>query len=144
MEENSKISLESRKIEDQFIKYKTDLLIEMKADEQAVRDIAELGLLFINKAPDYAGEEQHWSNIPVIAYNSKRYNRIVELLGEKQWDKPENYRLLVYFFGEEKAAYARHAWKQVPWQIYQEGYSRRSYRSPANRVLYLRHQVNFI
>jgi hypothetical protein len=105
---------------------------------------AELGLLLINEAPACRNPGNAWTNMDRALYNSPRYNRIEELLGTAEWDNEANYNLLVYFIGTEKSACARYAWKRLKHQVYQRGNSRRLFRSPANREIYLRNQINFI
>ena len=106
---------------------------------------AELGLLLLNVHPEFADEKSTSnSNSEHIVYKEKRYNRLEELLGENAWENAENYNLLIFFFGAEKAACVKYAWERIPYQMYQQGYARRSFRSPNNREIYLRMQMNFI
>ncbi|WEK34502.1 MAG: DUF4132 domain-containing protein [Candidatus Pseudobacter hemicellulosilyticus] len=103
---------------------------------------AELGLLLINER---AGMQQLGTgNTDAPAYGADRFNRIRELLGEAEWNNPSNYALLPFIFGNEKAALIKYAWEQVPDQMYQVGYTRRSFRSPANKELYLPNQISFL
>ncbi|SEW37202.1 protein of unknown function [Chitinophaga sp. YR573] len=103
----------------------------------------ELGLLLLNDAEEKSRrrDSRRWPVWPVERH-SERYKRIVALLGNEHWDNEENYNLLLFFFGAEKAAYMRYAWKQAPYQMYQEGYARRSFRSPNNPHHYLARQIN--
>ncbi|WP_315822354.1 hypothetical protein [Paraflavitalea speifideaquila] len=71
------------------------------------RHSAELGMLFI--IPEANLGEPQWYYMDKITYKSDRYNRIEELLGYEQWDNPENYVLLEYWFGTEKAPCVNHA-----------------------------------
>lgn len=106
---------------------------------------AELGLLLLNAMDGLVDKENgRRTNSNPVRYKGKRYNRIEEILGEDAWEKPVLYDLLLFFFGTEKAAYVKHAWEQAPFQMYQEGYSRRSFRAPKNKELYLIHQINFL
>ena len=78
-------------------------------------------------------------------YLSKRYKLIVEKLGTQDWESEDYFKLLVFIFsGEEKARYAVHGWNQIPFQMYQTGYYRRSFRSPNDSELWKRLQINFI
>lgn len=160
-QELTALKFKERQIPDIFVKFKADLLEAREASGQKslVNIIksslgvtapgllssrnAELGLLLINALAEYRdnnGRTYHEE----VAYKSNRYNRIEELLGKEGWDDKSNYNLLIYFLGAEKAAYAVHAWKRMPYQMYQTGYTRRSFRSPENPEMYLRNQINFI
>jgi len=103
----------------------------------------ELGLLLLNDTEERSRrrDSRRWPVWPVERH-SERYKRIAVLLGDQHWDNKENYDLLPFFFGAEKAAYVHYAWKQAPYQMYQEGYARRSFRSPNSPHNYLRRQIN--
>jgi len=103
---------------------------------------SELGLLFINEMPEY--RDKSWSHSENVVYGSNRFNRIRELLGENEWKDPSNYRLLCYLFGEIKAPYVKLAWENMPFQMYQDGHARRSFRAPHNKELCLRRQIELI
>jgi hypothetical protein len=107
------------------------------------KETAEIGLLLLNKLPEYQVEAHYYSIVP-IRYGDKRYMRLLQLLPESEWKDPLAYNLLMHFFGAEKAAYVRHAWEQFPYRMYQSGYTRRSFRSPRRRELYLPNQWNFL
>lgn len=156
MQETTKAFINSRKTTDVYTPLKQLFLDSAAANTGIIgkikslagkkppltRQCAELGLLLINEVTGYRGER--WQHSEKIIYNSKRYNRIVELLGADEWDNADNYALLVTIFGDEKAACVRHAWKRMPYQMYQTGYLRRSFRSPANRAMYLPNQLNLL
>lgn len=133
--------LESKKVPDIYAKFKTEL---NAVPRPLTPQQAELGLLLINEVPGLRENESYWTHMDSATYNGKRYNRIKELLGKNEWDDNGNFNLLVFFLGEEKAGYARQAWKNIQYQMYQTGYSRRSFRSPANREMYLGNQIDFI
>jgi hypothetical protein len=103
----------------------------------------ELGLLLINVSEEGIKERRNsrWA-VSLIHKRDERYNRIVTLLGDNGWDNDENYALLLFFFGTEKAPYVRYALKQAPLQMYQQGYARRSFRSPDTPHAWLRSQIN--
>lgn len=157
MQEEINALLEKKKIADPFIKYQADLSEAFEAKNAGgifnklfgsksrplPRDSAELGLLLINRHPEYKDQETAYSNIVVAAFNGKRYNRIKKLV-EDDWNSEGNYQLLILFFGEEKADHVRHAWQQMRYQMYQGGYSRRSFRSPEDREMYFQRQIAFI
>lgn len=127
----------------------TDKLKFWKKEEKRVvilsKKAAELGLLLLNRMPDYTEETSYgYHGYNTITQYGKRYYRIEELLGTDAWNSPENYELLTYFFGDVKAAYVRHAWEKVPFLPYQKGYSRRSFRAPHNHQVYLHNQLSFL
>src|ERR1700753_3840819 len=160
MQENSNLFLEQKKVPDPFIHYKAELLQAFKGDNATggilgkifkrkekegvglTKESAELGLLLINQHPTHKDEESRWSNIPMVTLNGKRYNRIWDLVND-DWNSPANFNLLVFFFGAEKAACVRHAWQQMPQQMYQAGSYRRSFRAPGSRVSYYQRQTAF-
>ena len=163
MQEETKAYLETRKTGDIFETFKTQLLevfggkdmgrvlnrIKSVFDGKTATSLlnarnAELGLLLINQLSGYEEKKQSHVHSLETEYLSKRYKLIVEKLGSQDWDSEDHFKLLVYFLGEEKAAYAVHAWKQIPFQMYQTGYPRRSFRSPNDPELWRRHQINFI
>ena len=163
MQEETKAYLESRKTGDIFETFKTDLLEAFGGKDlgrvlNRIKSVfggksassllnarnAGLGLLLINQLSGYEEKKQSHVHSLETEYLSKRYKLIVEKLGSQDWDAEDHFQLLVYFLGEEKAGYAVHAWKQIPFQMYQTGYFRRSFRSPNDPELWRRHQINFI
>lgn len=105
---------------------------------------AEMALLLLDKMDKEKAKNAYYYGIPVITYGDKRYNRLLELLPENEWDDKEASNLLVYLFGEEKAVYVKHAWKKFPDLMYQAKWDRRSFRSPGRRELYLPNQLSFL
>lgn len=103
---------------------------------------AELALLFVRAIP--TRHAHSWNTTDTLAYGSQDFNRIRNLLGEKEWNDPANYEVLLFLFGDEKASLVRYAWEQIRYQMYQTGWARRSFRSPENRELYLQRQVEFL
>jgi hypothetical protein len=158
MQETSNPFLESKKIADPFIRYKSELVRVFEADSTGgilskifgrksgpsllTKENAELGLLLINQHPAYKDAESTWTNMPTAAFNGARYKKIMLLLAD-DWNSDSNFQLLTFFFGAEKAECVRHAWQQMPYQMYQSGSSRRSFRSPANRSMYFQRQIEF-
>lgn len=157
--QDSKALLESRKTNNLFAKFKNELQQAMTVGDNLINKLkalvkvgqkntilnnhnAELGLLLINELPAY--REDNWRYNKHVSYKSKRYKRIEQLLGADEWDNTDNYKLLEYFFGEEKAVYVRYAWEHTRFQMYQTGYLRRSFRSPYNKEMYLTNQVNLL
>ena len=159
MQENIKAKLENKKAGDVHAKFKSGLEQAMSATGSLVSKIkslvngrtpalrltkhtAELGLLLLNELPAY--RDENWRYSKEVKYFSKRYKRIKELLSGNEWDDADNFNLLVYLFGEEKANHVRHAWQHIRYQMYQTGYLRRSFRSPNNPEMYFTNQLNFI
>ncbi len=105
---------------------------------------AELGLLILNKHPDFKSEKNTWVVIEHPEFEGERYQRIFEMIPEDGWKSQEFQNLLIYFFGEEKAKYVSHAWDKIRFQMYQRGYARRSFRAPENRNLYFTNQLTFL
>ncbi len=163
MQEETKAYLETRKKTDIFETFKTQLLEASGGKDMGrvfnrIKSVfhgktatpllnsrnAELGLLLINQMSGYDEKSNPHADFIEVEYLSKRYKRMVEILAEKPWETEDQFKLLEYFLGEEKAAYAAHAWYQIPFQMYQTGYTRRSFRSPNDPELWRRHQINFI
>jgi hypothetical protein len=158
MQEKDKLFLESKKSGNRFKEFKAGLekmnstpeavinklvsFLSKKNKDRLTGKVAELGLLLLNEMPGYKDENSRYSGH--VSYKNKRYNRIEEILGNDEWNNADNYQLLIYFFGEEKAAYVRHAWERMRYQMYLTGWSRRSFRSPENKEMYFRNQVNLI
>jgi len=106
---------------------------------------AEIGLLLLNAMMGHVDQTNgHISHHTPVVYKGIRYNRLEKILNSDNWEKPEHYNLLIFFFGEEKAAYIKYAWQQVPFQMYQKGFGRRSFRSPKNKEMYFGEQLNFL
>lgn len=117
--------------------YKSEATHELLTKRNAEIALVLLGQLegYIIKYNDFTTE---------IQYGSPRYQGMVKLLPDNEWDDPEMYNLLRYIFGDEKAVYVRIAWKKFPRLTYQKGYYRRSFRSPGKRELYLPNQLDFL
>jgi len=159
MEQTVNPLLEARKITDPFIQYKSDLLKAYQGEAAGgiigrifsgkreasllTKENSELGLLLINQHPTHKDTESSWSNFTTATFGGERYIGIMKLT-EDDWNSSGNFNLLVYFFGEEMARYVRHAWQQMRYQMYQSGYSRRSFRSPGERHIYFQRQIEFI
>ncbi len=105
---------------------------------------AEIGLLILNALPGLKTEKNHWIIVKNIDIDDERYKRLIELIPDEGWKSAELKNLLVYFFGAEKAIYVSDAWDKIRFQMYQTGYSRRSFRAPNNRDLYFINQLNFL
>jgi hypothetical protein len=139
MQEEVKSLLEKRQIPDPFVTYKEALaqagnaggilskFFGGKPASLLTKENAQLGLLLINQVSDCKDPESGWTNIPAAVFNGQRYKRIKKSL-EDDWMSASHFNLLVFFLGEEKAHYARHAWQQMRYQMYQDGSYRRSFR----------------
>ncbi|HQU83001.1 MAG TPA: hypothetical protein PKY59_07755, partial [Pyrinomonadaceae bacterium] len=112
--------------------------------ELLTKETAEIGLLIINRQKDWEVLNNNWAIIQPISENDKRHKRLLELIPEEGFKSEELKNLLVYFFGEEKAKFVSHAWDRIPFQMYQTGYARRSFRAPNDRDLYFVNQLNFL
>ena len=155
MQAEVKSLLEKRQIPDPFVSYKEALaqagnaggilskFFGGKPASLLTKENAQLGLLLINQVSDCKDPESGWTNIPAAVFNGQRYKRIKKSL-EDDWTSASHFNLLVFFLGEEKAHYARHAWQQMRYQMYQDGSYRRSFRSPGNRNMYFQRQIVFI
>lgn len=103
-----------------------------------------MALLLLDKMDKAEAETAHYYGPPIIEYGDIRYDRLLELLPENEWDNKEASDLLIYLFGAEKAVYVKHAWKKFPDLMYQARWDRRSFRAPGNRELYLPNQLSFL
>jgi hypothetical protein len=138
--------LENRLISDP-VKTLTAELLEVyegkNTHELLNKQTAELGLLILSTLPGLI-KGHPWAVIEAVIIGDRRYQRISELIPEEGWKGEELNNLLIYFFGPEKARYVDYAWERIRFEMYQTGYSRRSFRSPHNRRLYLINQINFL
>lgn len=143
---DAKQFLESREIPDYLKKIATELQ-EVHANgvphPLLTKDMAALGLLFLLESPEKE-IDQNFSYRSAITYKSERYNGIAALLPAQQWADPAAWNLLVYFFGEEKAAYVKYAWERIPHQMYQVSADRRSFTAPNDPEVYFVNQLNFM
>lgn len=136
--------LESRVIENPAKHFKKELTAITAAGffnsllhkQPLKKEVAQLGLALLAPAKDYYQSD--------ITMGSKEASQFRELIHPKIWEDPEYYALLVYFAGTEKAAYILQAWNRLPFAMYQNGYSRRSFRAPENETFLLLNQVNFL
>lgn len=101
---------------------------------------AEIALVLLGQLEGFTFKNDY--NI-TFRYGTKNYDRLAELLPENTWESDEHYNLLRFLYGDEKAVYIRLAWNKFPHLAYQNGYYRRSFRSPGRRELYLPNQLEF-
>lgn len=136
--------LKSKVVEDPLKRYKKELeknassglLSNILSSNKLTKEVAELGLKIINLKDNYYGN--------YISLGSKESLEFQELIHPKIWDDKNYYELLVYFFGSENAKLVKEAWSRLPQKMYQQGYSRRSFRAPNNDRFLLLNQVNFL
>jgi hypothetical protein len=143
---DAKELLESNLISDPVKRFTTELLevFEERNTHQLLnKQTAELGLIILNALPGLKKTENKWAAIEPIVYNDERYKRLSEFVTEEGWKSKGLNDLLIYFFGAEKARYVEYALEQMRFQMYQTGYTRRSFRAPQNRQLYFINQLNF-
>lgn len=105
---------------------------------------AEIGLLVINKYHGRKSDENNWMLIAQVSDKGERYRKLKELIPDEGFKSKELKNLLIYFFGEEKAGFVSYVWDRIPFQMYQTGYARRSFRAPNDRDLYFVNQLNFL
>lgn len=117
---------------------------ERNAHKLLTKETAEIGLLLINRHQGWEVLNNNWAAIQPIYENDKRHQRLLELIPEDGFKREELKNLLVFFFGAEKAEYVSHAWNRIPFEMYQTGYARRSFRAPNDRELYFLNQLNFL
>jgi len=142
---NAKEFLDTRIIPD----FEKNLITTLKSvyngettHELLTRRNATAALILLGQLEGYTIDRNSYSN--EIKFGSPRYEGMVKLLPDNEWDDPEMYNLLRYIYGDEKAVYVRIAWKKFPRLTYQKGYYRRSFRSPGKRELYLPNQLDFL
>ncbi|MBC9909803.1 DUF4132 domain-containing protein [Chitinophaga varians] len=107
------------------------------------KDTAEIVLILLNEL--LAREKQHgYYQTFAITYKDEKYVRLEELLKSGFWDTAEGANLLEYLFGKETGACVKHAWHQIPYQMYQTGYARRSFRAPGDPEVHFVLQLEFL
>lgn len=133
--------LESKKIVDYHKNLKNGLkdqaekgvLSKLFSRPELKKEIAEFGLLLLRKKDSY-GE---------LTLGSPEAEGIKKYITGNIWENKEYFDLLVYFFGDH-AELAKYAWNKMPYQMYQTGYERRSFRAPANERFTLLNQINLM
>lgn len=112
-------------------------------DPLLTKETAEIVLILFNEL--LTVEKQHgYYQTFAITYKDQKYIRLEELIKEGFWNTKEGANLLEYLFGKERAAYVKHAWEQMPYQMYQTGYARRSFRAPKDPEVYFVLQLEFL
>ncbi|HEY8562434.1 MAG TPA: DUF4132 domain-containing protein [Pyrinomonadaceae bacterium] len=139
--------LKEREIPDPVVKFTAELLEVFdgkRAHPLLTKRSAEIGLLILNKHRAANEDEHPWSIIVPATANSERFAKLKNLIPAEGFRGAELENLLIYFFGAEKAPLVARAWDKIRFEMYQTGYTRRSFRAPENRDLYFVNQLNFL
>lgn len=97
------------------------------------KEVAELGKLLKGK-PNYFER---------VNLGSKEAEKLKEYIKADIWDNQDYYNLLIYLFGEN-ADLVKYAWNKMQYKMYQNSYSRRSFRAPHREDYIMLNQINFI
>ena len=114
----------------------SNLVAKLFSGTKLKKEVAEFGLELVKFEDNYYGT--------YISLGSKEAEKFETLVKENIWEDKNYYELLVFFFGEENAAFVKEAWNRLPQKMYQTGYSRRSFRAPNHKSYLLVNQVNFL
>ncbi len=108
------------------------------------KDNAYIGLVLLNKITELSNNDSdyYWSR--EIEQNSKRFNALKNISKAQDFWNNKRYPLLEFLFGERMAPYVKKAWDMIPTLMYQEGYTRRSFRGSDLDDIYFTRQLNFI
>ena len=136
--------LAAKKIKNPVKEYKKELkeivegniLTKLFSKSKLKKEVAELGLALLKLDHSYSGT--------YVYLGSEKLNFFSKHLSQNVWDNKNYYELLVYFYGAEQAPYVKLAWSKLPYQMYQTGYDRRSFRAPNNHRELLVSQVNLL
>lgn len=112
------------------------LLTKLFTKSKLKKEVAEFGLAFLRLDDDYYSS--------YVSLGSEKLPFFEKHIKEGIWEDKKYYELLVFFFGADKAQYVKTAWNNLPYQMYQSGYTRRSFRAPHNKRQLLVSQVNFL
>ncbi|BAP33534.1 uncharacterized protein CHSO_4497 [Chryseobacterium sp. StRB126] len=97
------------------------------------KEVAELSKLLKGK-PNYFER---------VNLGSKEAEKLKEYINPDIWEDQDYYNLLIYLFGEN-ADLVKYAWNKMQYKMYQNNYSRRSFRAPHREDYIMLNQVNFI
>lgn len=114
----------------------SNLVSKLLLKTKLKKEVAEFGLELLKLQDNY------YSNY--ISLGSKEAEKFTPFVKENLWEDKNYYDLLLYFFGEENAAYVKEAWNRLPQKMYQNGYARRSFRAPNHKSYLLVNQINFL
>jgi len=114
----------------------SNLVSKLLLKTKLKKEVAELGLELLKLKDNY--------HATYIYLGSKECTTFEKWIKEDLWEDKNYYDLLVFFFGAENAVYVKEAWNRLPQKMYQDGYTRRSFRAPNNKKYLLVNQVNFL
>ena len=114
----------------------SNLVTKLFSKTKLKKEVAEFGLELVKLQDNY------YSNY--ISLGSTEAEKFTTLVKEDMWEDQNYYDLLLYFFGEENAAYVKEAWSRLPQKMYQTGYTRRAFRAPNHKSYLLVNQINFL
>jgi len=114
----------------------SNLVSKLLLKTKLKKEVAELGLELLKLKDNYYAT--------YISLGSKECTTFEKWIKEDLWEDKNYYDLLVFFFGAENAVYVKEAWNRLPQKMYQDGYTRRSFRAPNNKKYLLVNQVNFL
>jgi hypothetical protein len=114
----------------------SNLVSKLLLKTKLKKEVAEFGLELLKLKDNY------YSNY--ISLGSKECAVFEKWVNGDTWEDKNYNDLLVYFFGKENAVYVKEAWNRLPQKMYQNSYSRRSFRAPNNKRYLLVNQVNFL
>ncbi len=108
------------------------------------KDNAYIGLVLLNKIQELPdnNSDYYWNR--EIEQSSKRFNYLREISKDQDFWNSKRYPLLEFLFGKRIAPYVKKAWDMIPTLMYQEGYSRRSFRGSKLDAIYFTRQLNFV
>lgn len=122
----------------------TEVFEEKISHKLLTKETAEIGLLLLNNHKNSKSFIYSWNVNTNPSEGKVNYGKLKKLIPEEGFKSEELKNLLIYFFGEEKAKFVSHAWDRIPFQMYQTGYARRSFRAPNDRDLFFVNQLNFL
>jgi len=114
----------------------SNLVTKLLSKTKLKKEVAEFALELLKLKDNYYGN--------YVALGSKEVKEFEKWVKDDLWEDKNYYDLLVYFFGEQNAVYVKESWNQLPLKMYQDGYTRRSFRAPNNKKYLLVNQVNFL
>ncbi|SHM32359.1 DUF4132 domain-containing protein [Flavobacterium chilense] len=114
----------------------SNLVTKLLSKTKLKKEVAEFGLELLKLKDNYYGT--------YVSLGSKEVKEFEKWVKDDMWEDKNYHDLLVYFFGEQNAVYVKESWNRLPLKMYQDGYTRRSFRAPNNKKYLLVNQVNFL
>ncbi|CAI2769077.1 DUF4132 domain-containing protein [Flavobacterium collinsii] len=114
----------------------SNLVSKLLSKTKLKKEAAEFGLALLKLKDNYYGT--------YISLGSKEATAFEKWVKDDMWEDNTYHELLVYFFGKEITVYVKEAWNRLPMKMYQDGYTRRSFRAPNNKKQLLINRVNFL